>query len=113
MGNSANIVENNPDYILTMVKTIKDQTEDINKLRSVLDEETNIKNYMEEILEEMEKQNISLTSLSTEYDVDSSLQSLVEVQAETLESMKPTISYFVNNNRNLRYQEIDGSPVAI
>ena len=31
--NSANIVENNPVYVQAMVKTIQDQTEDINKLR--------------------------------------------------------------------------------
>ena len=33
-------------------------------IRSVLDEENKIENYMEEILEGMEKQNISLTSES-------------------------------------------------
>ena len=31
--NSANIVENNPTYVRAMVKTIEDQTEDINRLR--------------------------------------------------------------------------------
>ena len=35
----------------------------------------------------------------SEWDLHDSLKSLVEVQAETLESMKPTISYFVNSNR--------------
>jgi len=91
----------------------QEQTEDLNKLRSLLDDENKVETYMEEILEGVKKQNVTLTSASAELDLHDSLKSLLEAQAETLESMKPTLSYFVNNNRNLRYQEIDGSLVAI
>lgn len=111
--NSANTVENYPAYVQMMTKALTDQTEDLEKLRSFLDDENKLEAYLQEIMENMEKLNITLTSNSAEWDLHGSLMSLVEVQAESLESLKPTLSYFVNNNRDLTYQEIDGNLVAV
>lgn len=110
---SANTVDNYPAYVQMMTKALTDQTEDLKKLRSFLDHENKLEPYMREILEEMKKLNVTFTSDTAEWDLNGSLMSMVEVQAESLESLKPTISYAVNNNRGFNYHEIDGKLVAI
>merc|ERR1711962_1837752 len=105
-------LENREYYVQMMAKTLSDQTEDLNKLRSYLDDENKIETYLEEIPESMDKINVTIAENTAEWDLHSRLMSLIQVQAESLENLKPSISYFVNNNRNLRYQEIDGNLIA-
>ena len=70
---------------------------------------------MAQVLEEMKKLNVTFStdtegnmrkcgdrpfhSFSSEWDLLGSLIKLVKVQSDSLNALKPTISYIVNNNR--------------
>ena len=86
-----------------------------------MDHESQIQIYMTDLLEEMKKLNetfnadiegrgfyilfcgnkifLEIILSCTEWDLLDSLKELVKVQSDSLTSLKPTISYIVNNNR--------------
>jgi len=110
---SENTLNNYPVYVQQMSKALVDQSENLDKLRSFFDGENKLETYMLEVLEEMKNLNATLTSETAELDLSSELMAMVEAQAESLESMKPAVSYVVNNNKGLQYQEIEGELVPI
>merc|ERR1712107_665011 len=99
-----NTVVNFPSYVALLTKTLTDQTEEINKLRSFSDEESQIEVQMTEVLEEMRELNVTFSTDIEEWDLLGSLMELTKVQSDSLSALKPTISYIVNNNRGFDYQ---------
>jgi len=110
---SENSLNTYPVYVQQMSKALVDQSENLDKLRSFFDSENKLETYMLEVLEEMKNLNATLTSETAELDLSSELMAMVEAQAESLESMKPAVSYIVNNNKGLQYQELEGELVPI
>jgi len=98
-----NPVGNFPSYVSLLTKSLTDQTEEINKLRSFTDEESQIEVQTREVLEEMKKLNVTFSTDTEEWDLLGSLTELVKVQSDSLTALKPTISYVVKNNRGFDY----------
>ena len=83
----------------------------IHILRSFLDKEQSLEAHMTEVLEEMEKLNVTFTSDTTgklhcllsfiwykfaEWDLLTKLMGMTDTQSDSLASLKPVISYIVN-----------------
>ena len=79
-------------------------------IRSFLDDESSIKESMDQLLGEMRKLNVTFSSDiegklfitpvdSPDWNLLETIMGLVQVQSDNLASLKPTISYIVNNNR--------------
>jgi len=96
--------DNFPEYVTMMTESLVDQSGELDKLRSFLDEESQVQIYMTDLLEEMKKLNETFNADIEEWDLLDSLKELVKVQSDSLTSLKPTISYIVNNNSGFEYE---------
>jgi len=97
-------IDNFPSYVTMMTKSLVEQSGELDKLRSFLDDESQIQIYMTDLLEEMKKLNETFNADIEDWDLLERLNELVKVQSESLISLKPTISYIVNNNSGFEYE---------
>jgi len=96
-------MENFPTFAQFLTKTLADQNEKIIEMRTYFEEEQQVKENMEQILEELQGLNITFISDTAKWDLLDQYQDIIKIQDANLKSLAPTISYVVENNKRFQY----------